>query len=242
MEHLTSIIVPFYNEEKLLEQSVLDLLREDFHKEIILVNDGSVDNSKIIALNLEESYENITLLDSKENKGKGHAVQLGFKKAAGDFIGIYDADQEYSSSDLKKLVDCIRTDDLDYICGSRFIGNRERSNIYLRTYIANKFLSYLFSYVHKVKITDIATCLKIFKKEVIGEFNFEKNDFSIEVELIARVASKTKKFKELPISYKGRSYQDGKKIKFIDGFKYIFAIFKYKWISKELIFQILYLL
>ena len=228
MEHLTSIIVPFYNEEKLLEQSVLDLLREDFHKEIILVNDGSVDNSKIIALNLEESYENITLLDSKENIGKGHAVQLGFKKAAGDFIGIYDADQEYSSSDLKKLVDCIRTDDLDYICGSRFIGNRERSNIYLRTYIANKFLSYLFSYVHKVKITDIATCLKIFKKEVIGEFNFEKNDFSIEVELIARVASKTKKFKELPISYKGRSYQDGKKIKFIDGFKYIFAIFKYK--------------
>jgi len=228
MKHLTSIIVPFYNEEKLLEQSVLDLLREDFHKEIILVNDGSVDNSKIIALNLEESYENITLLDSKENKGKGHAVQLGFKKAAGDFIGIYDADQEYSSSDLKKLVDCIRTDDLDYICGSRFIGNRERSNIYLRTYIANKFLSYLFSYVHKVKITDIATCLKIFKKEVIGEFNFEKNDFSIEVELIARVTSKTKKFKELPISYKGRSYQDGKKIKFIDGFKYIFAIFKYK--------------
>ena len=228
MEHLTSIIVPFYNEEKLLEQSVLDLLREDFHKEIILVNDGSVDNSKIIALNLEESYENITLLDSKENKGKGHAVQLGFKKAAGDFIGIYDADQEYSSSDLKKLVDCIRTDDLDYICGSRFIGNRERSNIYLRTYIANKFLSYLFSYVHKVKITDIATCLKIFKKEVIGEFNFEKNDFSIEVELIARVTSKTKKFKELPISYKGRSYQDGKKIKFIDGFKYLFAIFKYK--------------
>tara|TARA_B100001121_G_C18658107_1_gene607464 strand:- start:940 stop:1626 length:687 start_codon:yes stop_codon:yes gene_type:complete len=228
MEHLTSIIVPFYNEEKLLEQSVLDLLGEDFHKEIILVNDGSVDNSKIIALNLEESYENITLLDSKENKGKGHAVQLGFKKAVGDFIGIYDADQEYSSSDLKKLVDCIRTDDLDYICGSRFIGNRERSNIYLRTYIANKFLSYLFSYVHKVKITDIATCLKIFKKEVIGEFNFEKNDFSIEVELIARVTSKTKKFKELPISYKGRSYQDGKKIKFIDGFKYIFAIFKYK--------------
>ena len=228
MEHLTSIIVPFYNEEKLLEQSVLDLLREDFHKEIILVNDGSVDNSKIIALNLEESYENITLLDSKENKGKGHAVQLGFKKAAGDFIGIYDADQEYSSSDLKKLVDCIRTDDLDYICGSRFIGYRERSNIYLRTDIANKFLSYLFSYVHKVKITDIATCLKIFKKEVIGEFNFEKNDFSIEVELIARVTSKTKKFKELPISYKGRSYQDGKKIKFIDGFKYIFAIFKYK--------------
>ena len=228
MEYLTSIIVPFYNEEKLLEQSVIDLIKEDFNKEIILVNDGSVDNSKNIALNLQASYENIILLDSEENKGKGHAVQLGFKRAAGDIVGIYDADQEYSASDLKKLVDCIQTDDLDYICGSRFIGERERSNIYLRTYFANKFLSYLFSNIYKVKITDIATCLKLFKKEVIEGINFEKNDFSIEVELIARVTVKTKKFKELPISYKARSYQDGKKIKFIDGLKYIFAIFKYK--------------
>lgn len=228
MEYLTSIIVPFYNEEKLLEKSVIDLIKEDFNKEIILVNDGSVDNSKNIALNLQASYKNITLLDSEENKGKGHAVQLGFKRAAGDIVGIYDADQEYSASDLKKLVDCIQTDDLDYICGSRFIGKRERSNIYLRTYFANKFLSYLFSNIYKVKITDIATCLKLFKKEVIEGINFEKNDFSIEVELIARVTAKTKKFKELPISYKARSYQEGKKIKFIDGFKYIFAIFKYK--------------
>ena len=82
MEYLTSIIVPFYNEEKLLEQSVIDLIKEDFNKEIILVNDGSVDNSKNIALNLQASYENIILLDSEENKGKGHAVQLGFKRAA----------------------------------------------------------------------------------------------------------------------------------------------------------------
>jgi len=228
MKYLTSIIVPFYNEETLLEQSVLDLIKEDFNKEIILVNDGSVDNSKIIALKLEATYENIRLLDSEENKGKGHAVQLGLKHATGDIVGIYDADQEYSTSDLKNLVDCISTDDIDYLCGSRFIGNRERSNIYLRTYFANKFLSLLFSYVYKVKITDIATCLKLFKKDVIDGFEFEKNDFSIEVELIAKVTSKTKKFKELPISYKARSYQEGKKIKFIDGFKYIFAIFKYK--------------
>ena len=110
----------------------------------------------------------------------------------------------------------------------KIYGERERSNIYLRTYFANKFLSYLFSNIYKVKITDIATCLKLFKKEVIEGINFEQNDFSIEVELIARVTSKTKKFKELPISYKARSYHDGKKIKFSDGLKYIFAIFKYK--------------
>ena len=228
MVPLTSIIVPFFNEEDLLEQSVLDLVKEDFHKEIILVNDGSLDNSKNIALDLETRYENIFLLDSRENKGKGFAVQLGLQKTTGDFVGIYDADQEYSASDLKRLVDCIRNEDIDYVCGSRFIGNIERKNVYLRTFIANKFLSYLFSYIYKVKITDIATCLKVFKKDILSEFNFEKNDFSIEVELIARVTSKTKKYKELPISYSGRSYEEGKKIKFIDGFKYIFAIFKYR--------------
>ena len=228
MEFLTTVIVPFYNEENLLEQAVLDLIKEDFNKEIILVNDGSLDNSKIIALGLEAKYENIVLLDSRENKGKGFAVQLGLQKANGDFVGIYDADQEYSPSDLKRLIDCVKNEDIDYACGSRFIGNIKRNNIYLRTYLANKFLSFLFSYIHKVKITDIATCLKVFKKDILAELNFEKNDFSIEVELIARVASKTKNYRELPISYSGRSYEEGKKIKFIDGFKYIFAIFKYK--------------
>ena len=228
MEFLTSIIVPFYNEEKLLEKSVLDLVKEDFPKEIILVNDGSLDNSKSIALDLEAKYENITLINSTENKGKGFAVQLGIQNAIGDLVGIYDADQEYSTSDVKRLVDCIRNEDIDYACGSRFIGNIERNSIYLRTFIANKFLSYLFSYVHKVKITDIATCLKVFKKDVLSGFNFEKNDFSIEVELIAKVSSKTKKYKEIPVSYSGRSYEEGKKIKLIDGLRYIFAIFKYK--------------
>ena len=120
-----------------------DLVKEDFLKEIILVNDGSSDSSKTIALNLEEKYENITLIDSKENKGKGFAVQLGLQNATGDLVGIYDADQEYSVFDLKGLVDCVRNEDIDYACGSRFIGNLE-NNIYLRTFIANKFLSYLF--------------------------------------------------------------------------------------------------
>ena len=215
MESITSIIVPFYNEENLLKQSVLDLVKEDFHKEVILVNDGSYDNSIKIALDLEEKYENIIVIDSKENKGKGFAIQLGLQNITGDLIGIYDADQEYSASDLKRLVDCVRNEDIDYACGSRFIGNIERNNIYLRTFIANKFLSYLFSYVHRVKITDIATCLKVFKKDVLSEFNFEKNDFSIEVELIAKVSSKTKKYKELPITYSGRSYKEGKKLKLL---------------------------
>ena len=153
---------------------------------------------------------------------------MGIDNADGDVIAIYDADLEYSALDLSKLIECIRNKNLDFVCGSRFIGNEIRKNIYFRTLYANKFLSLLFTYVYKNKITDIAVCLKVFKKEIIKSIDFEKDDFAIEVELIAKVLSKTNKYKEIPISYKGRSYKEGKKIKLVDGFKYILAIFRYK--------------
>jgi glycosyltransferase involved in cell wall biosynthesis len=227
-KNLSSIIVPFYNEEATLENSVFKLVNEKFNKEIILVNDGSTDKSKDIASNLEQKYDSIRLINFKENRGKGFAVRTGIQESSGDIVGIFDADLEYSTEDLNDLIECIRKENTDFVCGSRFIGNKDRKNIYLRTFIANKLMSLLFSYVYKNKITDVATCLKVFKREVIEKINIEKDDFSIEIELLAKVISQTSNFKEIPISYNGRSYADGKKIKFLDGFKYIFAIFKFK--------------
>ena len=227
-KNITSIIVPFYNEEASLEESVLSLISQEFKKEIILINDGSTDRSKEIGIELSEKFKYIKLIDNNRNRGKGFAVRLGIDNADGDLIAIYDADLEYSALDLSKLIERIRNENLDFVCGSRFIGNEIRKNIYFRTLYANKFLSLLFTYVYKNKITDIAVCLKVFKKEIIKSFDFEKDDFAIEVELIAKVLSKTNKYKEIPISYKGRSYKEGKKIKLVDGFKYILAIFKYK--------------
>ncbi len=227
-EKRASIIIPFFNEESTLEKSVISLMNEKFDKEVLLVNDGSTDKSNEIAESLANKYENVEIISFKKNNGKGFAVRQGINRATGNVIGIYDADLEYSSSDLSNLINCIFKDDLDFVCGSRFIGSKVRKNIYLRTFYANKLLSLLFTTIYKNKITDIAVCLKVFKKDLIKNINFEKNDFSIEVELIAKVLSKTNKFKELPISYEGRSYKEGKKIKFMDGFKYIFAIFKYK--------------
>lgn len=227
-KNLSSIIVPFYNEEATLEKSVFKLVNEKFNKEIILVNDGSTDKSKDIASNLEQKYDSIRLINFKENRGKGFAVKTGMQESSGDIVGIFDADLEYSTEDLNDLIEFIRKENTDFVCGSRFIGNKDRKNIYLRTFIANKLMSLLFSYVYKTKITDVATCLKVFKREIIEKINIEKDDFSIEIELIAKVISQTSNFKEIPISYNGRSYADGKKIKFLDGFKYIFAIFKFK--------------
>ena len=169
-----SVIVPFFNEEKTLQTAVLNLLKEDFASEIILVNDGSNDNSREIALRLIEKYKNIKLVDSKTNKGKGHALKIGINKSQTKYIGVLDADLEYSPNDLKRLFLDIELNDGDVACGSRFIGNFERKNLYLRTYFANKFLSKFFSFIHRQKVTDIATCLKVFKKKFLNLSNSMK--------------------------------------------------------------------
>ena len=178
-----SVIVPFFNEEKTLETVVLNLLKEDFASEIILVNDGSYDESLKIATRLSKEQTSIKLIDSKENKGKGHALKLGIKESTKKYIGIFDADLEYSPSDLKRLFVDIELNEGDIACGSRFIGDFKRENLYLRTYFANKFLSKLFSTVHKQKVTDIATCLKVFRTDFLQSIELKEKGFSIEVEL-----------------------------------------------------------
>ena len=223
-----TVIMPFFNEENTLEIAVTNLVNEDFASEIILVNDGSNDKSYEIATSLQNKHEFIKLIESKENKGKGHALKLGINVASKKFIGVLDADLEYSPNDLKNLFQEIDINNLDIVCGSRFIGDFKRDNIYVRTYLANKFLSMFFSIIHREKVTDIATCLKVFRKTLFDSIDLKANGFSIEVEILAKTLSKSDYFKEFPISYTARSYEEGKKIKLIDGFRYIYSILKFK--------------
>lgn len=220
--------MPFFNEENTLEIAVTNLVNEDFASEIILVNDGSNDKSYEIATSLQNKHEFIKLIESKENKGKGHALKLGINEASKKYIGVLDADLEYSPNDLKNLFQEIDINNLDIVCGSRFIGDFKRDNIYVRTYLANKFLSMFFSIIHREKVTDIATCLKVFRKTLFDSIDLKANGFSIEVEILAKTLSKSDNFKEFPISYTARSYEEGKKIKLIDGFRYIYSILKFK--------------
>ena len=224
-----TVIIPFFNEEKTLETAVTNLINENFASEIILVNDGSVDKSNEIALRLESKYKYIKLIESEHNKGKGHALNLGINESSKEYIGILDADLEYSPNDLKNLFEEIHENNIDIACGSRFIGDQKRKNLYIRTYLANKFLSILFSIIHRKKVTDIATCLKVFRKNILKSIELKENGFSIEVELLAKTLARSNKFIEIPINYSARSYEDGKKIKFTDGFKYIYAIVKYNF-------------
>ena len=223
-----SVIIPFFNEEKTLESAVQNLLKEDFASEIILVNDGSYDKSLEIAIRFADDYSSIKLVDSKVNKGKGHALKIGIKEATKKFIGVLDADLEYSPKDLKRLFFEIESSEGDVVCGSRFIGDYKRENIYLRTYFANKFLSKLFSITHRKEVTDIATCLKVFRKDIFESIELKENGFSIEVELLAKTLTLSESFKEIPINYSARSYEEGKKIKLVDGFRYIYTIIKFR--------------
>tara|TARA_B100002052_G_scaffold291710_1_gene312192 strand:+ start:1133 stop:1822 length:690 start_codon:yes stop_codon:yes gene_type:complete len=223
-----TVIMPFFNEENTLEMAITNLVNEDFASEIILVNDGSNDKSYEIASSLQNKHKFIKLIESKENKGKGHALKLGINVASKKFIGVLDADLEYSPNDLKNLFQEIDINNLDIVCGSRFIGDFKRDNIYVRTYLANKFLSMFFSIIHREKVTDIATCLKVFRKTLFDSIDLKANGFSIEVEILAKTLSKSDNFKEFPISYTARSYEEGKKIKLIDGFRYIYSILKFK--------------
>ena len=223
-----TVIVPFYNEEKTLDIAVSNLVESNFVSEILLVNDGSTDSSHKLATNLAKKDEQIKVIESEQNLGKGNAVKLGITNASEKYIGILDADLEYSPNDLRTLYLKTYENKLDITCGSRFIGNDKRDNLYIRTYLANKLLSKLFSIIYRKKVTDIATCLKVFKKDIFKELILESNGFEIEVELLAKALKKSNKYDEIPIKYSARSYKDGKKIKFSDGFKYLSAMFKYR--------------
>ena len=222
-----SVVIPFFNEEKTLETAVQNLIKEDFASEIILVNDGSYDKSFQIATVLSDNFSFIKLINSKVNKGKGHALKLGINESTKKYIGVLDADLEYLPKDLKRLFFEIDSSEGDVVCGSRFKGDFKRENLYLRTYIANKFLSKLFSIIYKKEVTDLATCLKVFRKDIFKSIELKENGFTIEVELLAKTLTNFNKYYEIPINYSARSYEDGKKIKLIDGLRYIIAIFKF---------------
>jgi len=226
-------LVPVYNEsatvgillEKLLEINEID--------KIVVVDDCSNDKSAEIVRNLikNDNYNKITLLSTSKNIGKGGALKLGFQTIVTSHVVIQDADLEYDPLDLKDLIYQTNNNPSSLILGSRFIGDKHRNNKYLRTYVANFIMSKIFSIVFKTPTTDIATCYKIYPMSFIKKIHIKEPGFTIEVELLAKFIKFSKRFIEVPITYNARSYAEGKKIKTIDGFKYILCILKYRFID-----------
>jgi dolichol-phosphate mannosyltransferase len=230
-----SIIIPIYNEEKTIEPVMKRLISLDLplEKEIIIIDDGSDKETinKIKRIEKENPKENIRILLNEKNMGKGYSIRKGFKEAKGDLIVVQDADLEYDFNDIKKIVDEMKKNpSLKVIYGSRFLKSNNRGKILF--YLGNKFLSLFTSLLYSNKITDMETCYKCFRKEVIKNMSLESNGFDIEPEMTAKILKKGIKIKEIPINYYPRSFEDGKKIKISDGFHAIKILLKYKFSSK----------
>jgi len=232
MEKITkfSIVIPCFNEEKTLEncvRRVIEIADHSLALEIIIVDDASKDQSLSIAKNLAEKYPEIKVLHHEKNQGKGAALRTGFQKAAGDFVAVQDADLEYEPADLKKLLIPLIKNQADVVLGSRFLSAGAHRVLYFWHSLGNRFLTFVSNMFTDLNLTDMETCYKVFRRDVIQSINIQENRFGFEPEIVAKVAHMRLRIYEMGVSYHGRTYTEGKKIGVKDGFRAIYCILRY---------------
>jgi glycosyltransferase involved in cell wall biosynthesis len=228
MKTLT-VLVPAFNEENTIFESIERLKNISIITEILVLDDGSTDKTKQLVENAALNNNKIKLMHFDTNNGKGAVLNKSREFITSDYVVIHDADLEYFPEDIEEMFKEVNGDNL--ILGSRFIGNKKRINLYSRTFLANKGMSLFFSLVNSTKITDVATCYKMMPSSFFKANSFTEKGFSIEIEMLSRFLKTSDQIIEVPISYKGRSYKEGKKIKLKDGFLYLINTVKYKIIS-----------
>ena len=225
-----SVVIPCYNEEKTLEvcvNKVLQLHDDNLELELIIINDASTDNSLAIAKDLSHRYGMIKVLNHDVNQGKGAALRTGFKHATGDFVVVQDADLEYDPLEIPGLLQPLIEDRADVVLGSRFLSGGAHRVLYFWHSLGNKFLTLLSNMFTDLNLTDMETCYKVFKREVIQSIDIKENRFGFEPEIVAKVARLRLRIFEMGISYFGRTYEEGKKIGWKDGFRALYCIFRY---------------
>jgi len=225
-----SLVVPCYNEEKTLEsciESVVAIRDETLNLELIIVNDCSKDRSLEVARGIAERIPGVVVLSHEKNQGKGAALRTGIQHATGDFVGIQDPDLEYDPMDLKRLLIPLRKGEADVVLGSRFLSSGYHRVLYFWHSLGNQFLTLLSNMLTDLNLTDMETCYKLFRREVIQAIQIEENRFGFEPEVVAKVAHQRLRVYEMGISYRGRTYAEGKKIGMKDGFRALYCILKY---------------
>ena len=224
-----SIVIPAYNEEKTLQTVVktVQAVRLPIAKELVLVDDASTDNTRQIMEQLPDS--NIIKVFHEKNQGKGAALRSGFAAATGDIILIQDADLEYDPEEYPKLLQPILAGKADVVYGSRFVGSEAHRVLYFWHMVGNRLLTLLSNMCTNLNLTDMETCYKVFRREVIQNITIQEDRFGFEPEITAKVAKSGCRIYEVGISYSGRTYAEGKKIGIKDGFRALYCIIKYRF-------------
>ncbi|MGQ9810475.1 MAG: glycosyltransferase family 2 protein [bacterium] len=219
-----SIIMPVYNEKSTLPEIIKRVESLPIEKEIIIVDDGSTDGSSEILKRL--GPERATVIFQQVNRGKGAAVRAALERSKSDVIVIQDADLEYDPQDIPRLLKPILEGKADVVYGSRFTG--EHKNMFFWHWVGNKLLTLVTNILFDTTLSDMETCYKMFKRKVVEGIKLKSNGFEFEVEITAKILKKGYRIYEVPISYAGREYHEGKKITWRDGIKAIWYLFRYR--------------
>lgn len=217
--------MPCYNELKTIEQCVSAVLANRWVLELIIVDDGSTDGTRDVLASLEDPRVRVIL--QSENGGKGSALRTGFSAANGQYVIVQDADLEYDPDDFDRIIQPLISGKADVVYGSRFAGGEAHRVLYFWHYVGNKFLTLVSNAFTNLNLTDMETCYKCFRREVIQSIELKENRFGIEPELTGKVAAGGWRVYEVGISYDGRTYAEGKKIGWKDGVRAVYCIVKY---------------
>jgi glycosyltransferase involved in cell wall biosynthesis len=220
-----SIVIPAYNERATISEAIDSVLNSPYKKEIIIIDDGSTDGTRELLQDFQ--HPEIIKVFHEKNAGKGKAIQTGFSRATGDIVLIQDADLEYDPVDYPNLLGPILNGKADVVYGSRFAGHGAHRVLYFWHYIGNKFLTLLSNIFTNLNLTDMESCYKVFTREALADIELKENRFGFEPEITAKVAKKRLRIYEVPISYYGRTYEEGKKINWKDGLWALWCVIKY---------------
>jgi len=225
-----SIVIPVYNEKNTIREIIRRVQETPFEKEIIIIDDYSTDGTREILKSLSNDKE-IKVLFHEKNKGKGAALRTGFREVSGDIVIIQDADLEYNPAEYERLIAPIVEGKADVVYGSRFLGGPHRV-LFFWHYVGNKVLTTISNILTNLNLTDMETCYKAFRADILKEIEFKSNRFTFEPEFTVKVAKKKYRIYETPISYTGRDYSEGKKIGWKDGVTAIVALIWYRFFDR----------